>query len=37
MRGDLQELIYKDTYIATLAAKIFRALAAVITAFDLDV
>jgi len=30
-------LIYKVTYIATLAAKVFRALAAVIIVFDLDV
>ena len=37
MRGDLQESIYEDTYAATLAAKVFRALAAVIAAFDLDV
>lgn len=37
VRGDLQESIYEDTYAATLAAKVFRALTAVITAFDLDV
>jgi hypothetical protein len=37
IRGDLQESIYEDTYAATLAAKVFRALAAVIAAFDLDV
>lgn len=37
VRGDLQESIYEDTYAATLAAKVFRALAAVIAAFDLDV
>ena len=30
-------MIYKDTYIATLAAKVFRALAVVIAAFNLDV
>jgi hypothetical protein len=30
-------LIYKDTYAATLAAKVFRALVVVIAAFDLDV
>ena len=37
IRGDLQELIYKDTYAVTLAAKVFRALAAIIAAFDLEV
>ena len=37
IRGNLQQLIYKDTYIVTLAAKVFRALIAIIAAFDLDV
>jgi hypothetical protein len=37
VRGDLQDSVHKDTYAATLAAKVFRALAAMIAAFDLDI
>jgi len=37
MRGNLQELIYKDIYAAILAAKVFKALTAIITAFNLDI
>ena len=37
IRGNLQELIYKDTYIVTLAARVFRALIVVIIVFNLDI
>ena len=36
MRGDLQPYSDKETYAATLAAKSFRILVAIITKFDLD-
>ena len=36
MRGDLQQLSKKDTYIATLVAKIFRAVMAIVAAFNLE-
>ena len=35
-RGNLQELVYKDIYTATLAARLFRALIAIIVIFNLD-
>jgi len=37
IKGNLQELIYKNTYAATLVAKVFRALTAIITIFNLKV
>jgi len=37
VRGNLQKLIYKDTYVATLVAKVFKALTAIIAAFNLDI
>ena len=37
IRGNLQELIYKNTYAATLVAKVFRTFAAIIAAFNLDI
>jgi hypothetical protein len=36
VRGDLQPWNSADSYAATLAAKIFRAMAAIIAAFDLE-
>ena len=36
VRGDLQESVHEDTYAATLAARSFRALMAIIAIFDLD-
>ena len=36
IRGDLQELVYKDTYAITLAARLFRALMAIVAIFNLD-
>ena len=36
MRGDLQRQTIRDTYAATLAARSFRAMAALIAIFDLD-
>jgi len=36
VRGDLQQPIHQDTYAATLAAKAFRALMAIVAAFDLE-
>lgn len=36
VRGDLQRLSEKDTYAATLAAKIFRAMMAIVAAFNLE-
>ena len=36
MRGDLQPYSDKETYIATLAAKSFRILIAIMTKFDLN-
>ena len=35
-RGDLQESVHEDTYAATLAARSFRALMAIVAIFDLD-
>jgi len=35
-RGDLQTSLHEDTYAATLAARIFRALMALTAAFDLE-
>jgi hypothetical protein len=35
VRGDLQQRNNKDTYAATLAARIFRALMAIAAAYDL--
>jgi len=35
VRGDLQRLSEKDIYIVTLAAKIFRAIMAIVAAFNL--
>ena len=37
VRGDLQVSQYKDTYAATLAARVFKALMAIATYFDLDI
>ena len=37
MRGDLQVSQFKDTYAATLAARVFRALMAMAAYFDLDI
>jgi len=34
--GDLQESVYKDIYATTLAARLFKALMAIIVIFDLD-
>jgi hypothetical protein len=36
VRGDLQQLSEKDMYIATLTAKIFRAMIAIVAAFNLE-
>jgi len=36
IRGDLQESVYKDIYTATLVAKSFRALMAIVAIFNLD-
>lgn len=36
VRGDLQTSIFEDTYAATLAARVFRALMAITAFFDLD-
>jgi hypothetical protein len=36
VRGDLQQQTIRDTYAATLAARSFRAIAALIAIFDLD-
>jgi hypothetical protein len=36
VRGDMQRLTLKDTYAATLAAKVFRAIMAMVAIFDLD-
>ena len=36
VRGDLQESVHEDTYAATLAARSFRALMAIVAIFDLD-
>jgi hypothetical protein len=36
VRGDLQQQTINDTYAATLAARSFRAIAALIAIFDLD-
>jgi hypothetical protein len=36
VRGDLQESVHEDTYAATLAARSFRALMAIVAVFDLD-
>jgi len=36
IRGNLQESVYEDTYAVTLAAKLFRALIAIIAIFDLN-
>ena len=35
-RGNLQELIYKNTYTITLVARLFRALIAIIVIFNLN-
>jgi len=37
VRGDLQVSQFKDTYAATLAARVFRALMAIAAYFDLDI
>jgi hypothetical protein len=37
VRGDLQRSQFKDTYAATLAARVFRALMAISAYFDLDI
>jgi hypothetical protein len=37
VRGDLQVSQFKDTYAATLAARVFRALMAIIAYFNLDI
>lgn len=36
VRGNLQETDYKDNYAATLAARTFRALMAILAAFYLE-
>ena len=36
VRGDMQRLTLKDTYAATLAAKVFRAIMSMVAIFDLD-
>ena len=36
IQGDLQRLSEKDTYAVTLAAKIFRAIMAIVAAFNLE-
>ena len=36
IQGNLQELTYKDIYTATLAARLFKALIAIIAIFNLD-
>ena len=35
-QGNLQELVYKDTYTATLVARLFRALMAIVAIFNLE-
>ena len=35
-RDNLQELVYKDTYTVILIVRLFRALIAIITIFNLD-
>jgi len=35
IQSDLQKLVYKDIYTATLAAKLFKVLIAIIIIFDL--
>jgi hypothetical protein len=37
IRGDLQVSQFKDTYAATLAARVFRALIAIVAFFNLDI
>jgi hypothetical protein len=37
IRGDLQVSQFKDTYIATLAARVFKALIAIVAFFNLDI
>ncbi len=37
MRGDLVHLTDNDTYVATLASRVFRALMAIAVYFDLDI
>jgi hypothetical protein len=37
VRGDLQQSEFKDTYAATLAARVFRALMAIAAYFDLEI
>ena len=37
VRGDLQILQFKDTYAATLAARVFRALMAIAAYFNLNI
>jgi hypothetical protein len=37
IRGDLQVSQFKDTYAATLAARVFRALIAIAAFFNLDI
>ena len=36
VQGNLQESVHKDTYAATLAAKSFKVLMAIVAIFDLD-
>jgi hypothetical protein len=36
VRGNLTRFVYEDTYIATLVARIFRALIAITAYFNLD-
>ena len=36
IQGDLQELVHEDMYAATLTAKLFRVLMAIVAIFDLD-
>ena len=37
IRSNLQNIVYKNTCIVTLVAKVFRAFIAIITEFNLDI